>query len=58
MRRARASESATRRLLSTFYEGSTVRAVSAMLDLSARQLSERELDDLSELIEKARKAGR
>ncbi len=58
VRLARARESATRRLLSTFFEGSTVKAVSAMLDMSGDKLDPKEFDELARLIEEARRAGR
>ena len=56
--RDRARQSALKQLLSTFFEGSTEQAVAALLDLSAAQLSDAELDRLTGLIEQARKEGR
>jgi predicted transcriptional regulator len=56
--RERARRSALRQLVRTFFDGSTEQTVAALLDLSARQLSDAELDRLSQLIERARKEGR
>lgn len=53
-----ARETAVRHLKQTFFNGSTARAVTAMLDLGARDLKPEELDQLAELIEKARREGR
>jgi BlaI family transcriptional regulator, penicillinase repressor len=54
----RASRSALRNVLETFFEGSTEKAMAALLDLSREQLSDDELSRLSRLIEDARKEGR
>jgi BlaI family penicillinase repressor len=51
-----ARKSAIRHLLRTFFGGSREQAVAALLDVSAREFSEEELERLAELIEKARKA--
>jgi len=56
--RRRARQSAMQRVLETFFEGSTEKAVAALLDMSASRLSEAELDRLQKLIEAARKEGR
>jgi BlaI family penicillinase repressor len=53
--REKAQESALERVLDTFFEGSPGRAVQAILDSSAAELSDRELDDLAKLIEQARR---
>lgn len=58
VRRSRARESATRRLVSTFFGESPMDAVKALLDLAADKLTEDELDELAAKIEQARKAGR
>jgi len=50
----KASRSALRRLLRTFFSGSVEKAVATLLDAESRELSEAELDRLSELIERAR----
>lgn len=56
--RERALQSALRRLLHTFFDGSTEQAVAALLDLSSTRLSDAELERLSQLIADARKEGR
>src|SRR3954447_8950170 len=56
--REKARRSALRRLVQTFFDGSTEQAVAALLDLSASRLSDAELDRLSQLIDQARKEGR
>lgn len=56
--REAAQESAVRRLVRTFFEGSPTKTVAAIIDSSARELSRKELDELSALIEQARKRGR
>ncbi len=50
-----ARRSALRHLVSTFFEGSVEQAVAALLDLSAAQLDERELDRIGALVEEAKK---
>lgn len=52
--RTRAGRSALRRVLRTFFDNSAVKAVAALIDVSDAQLSERELAELSALIERAR----
>jgi predicted transcriptional regulator len=56
--RDRAGRPALANVLETFFDGSTEKAVAALLDLSRKELSEEELDRLSELIEQARTEGR
>jgi predicted transcriptional regulator len=56
--RAEALESAMQRLVRTFFDGSTERAVAAFLDMSAADLSDEELERIAELIEQAREEGR
>ena len=53
--RASVTRSALRHLVETFFEGSTERAVAALLD---GKLSNEELDRLAGLIESAKKEGR
>jgi len=53
--RTQATRSAVRHLVETFFEGSTERAVAALLD---GKLSKDELDRLAGLIESAKKEGR
>ena len=55
--REQARDSALQRLIDTFFEGSAEQVVAALLDGSAGKLSEKELDRLSGLIDKARKEG-
>jgi predicted transcriptional regulator len=56
--RARARRSAMRRLVTTFFDGSTAGAVAALLDEGASKLDAEELDRLAALIDEARKEGR
>ena len=56
--RQEARESALERLVRTFFDGSTERAVTALLDRSAGEMSDAELDRLSMLIQDAKKGGR
>lgn len=54
----KAKQSALQQMLSTFFEGSTERAVAALLDLSSTNMSPEELDRLAGLIERAKEEGR
>jgi len=54
----KATRSALRHLVDTFFEGSAGDAAAALLDDSAAKLSPADLDRLSQLIEKARKEGK
>ncbi|HJW14279.1 MAG TPA: BlaI/MecI/CopY family transcriptional regulator [Thermoanaerobaculia bacterium] len=56
--RERAGKPALENVIQTFFDGSTEKAVAALLDLSRSELSRVELDRLSELIEQARTEGR
>ena len=56
--RYRARQSALKQVVGTFFEDSTGQAVAALLDMSAKEMSDVELDRLAELIEQARKEGR
>lgn len=56
--REKATRSALKHLLDTFFDGSPEKAVVALLDASASELSQEELDRIAALIEKARKEGR
>ena len=56
--RDKARRSALKRLLRTFFDGSTEAAVAALLDIESSGLSPDELDRLSKLIEQARQEGR
>jgi predicted transcriptional regulator len=53
--REAARRSELRRLIATFFEGSVEQAVTALLDLSATKLDQRELDRIAALIEQAKK---
>ena len=53
----RASRSALRHLLNTFFGGSVTQAISALLDEDSKNLSEEDWQRLSVMIEQARKEG-
>jgi BlaI family transcriptional regulator, penicillinase repressor len=53
--RERASRSALRHVLNTFFAGSATQAISALLDEDSKHLSEKDLKRLSVMIEQARK---
>jgi predicted transcriptional regulator len=55
--RGPAARSALQRVVRTFFDNSAAKALAALLDVSDTNLSERELSELSELVEKARKRG-
>jgi len=55
--RDRAKKTALRHVLQTFFNGSAEQALSALLDESDTRLSNRELDRLAELIDRARRTG-
>ncbi|MBI4266645.1 MAG: BlaI/MecI/CopY family transcriptional regulator [Acidobacteria bacterium] len=52
-----ARKSALRHLVDTFFEGSTEKAVAALLGGEGSRLTEEELDRITELVAKARKDG-
>ncbi len=54
----RARRSAMQSLVNTFFEGSPEKAVAALLDVKRSELSEGDLDRISQLIENAREEGR
>ena len=54
----KAKASALKHLLQTFFDNSAAGMVSALLELPSSEVSERDLDRLSDLIEKARWEGR
>jgi predicted transcriptional regulator len=56
--RDRARRSALKSLLRTFFDGSSREAIAALLELPDSNLSGSELEELSELIAKAKKEGR
>ena len=55
--RDRAKKTALRHVLQTFFNGSAEQALSALLDESDARLSDRELDRLAQLIDRARRTG-
>ena len=55
--REKATQSALRHLVETFFDGSAEKAVLTLLDSSASSLSEEELGRIEQMIDKARKAG-
>lgn len=55
--RDNAKRSALRHMLRTFFDGSTEQAISALLDDSSTRLSDRELDRLARMIDRARRTG-
>lgn len=50
----RVRESALERVVRTFFQGSPGKTVAALLDRSSTELTDRELDELAELIERMR----
>src|SRR5215471_5365799 len=52
-----ARRSALRHMVSTFFAGSVEETVAALLDLSAANLTEKDLDRISQMVEEARKEG-
>jgi predicted transcriptional regulator len=54
----KAGKTAIAHLTQTFFQDSAARTVAAMLDSSVSELTDEELDELSELIEKAKGEGR
>jgi len=56
--RAKASRSALKALVQTFFDGSPEQAVAALIDESRAKLGRAELDRLARLIDAARKDGR
>jgi predicted transcriptional regulator len=53
-----AQESALRRVVETFFEGSAVKAMASIFEESKTELSESELEFLRNMIERAKKEGR
>ena len=52
--RPAAQKSALRQMVRTFFDGSATQAVAALLDMSARGLTDEELDKLGKLVEQAK----
>ena len=57
MRQETAQQTALDRLVNTFFGGSPAAAASALLGMQSEQISPEELNELSKLIEKAKKQG-
>ena len=56
--REEAQASALARVLSTFFDGSPTKAMAALMDLSAGDLTDADVDELEDLVHKARREGR
>ncbi len=56
--RPAAQKSALRQMVRTFFDGSATQAVAALLDMSARDLSDDELEQLGKLVEQAKREGK
>jgi predicted transcriptional regulator len=53
-----ASQSALKRLVTTFFQGSSTQAMAALLETADTKLSDTELDKLRQIINQAKKEGR
>ena len=53
-----AQKSALKQIVRTFFDGSASQAVAALLDMSAKDLSETELEKLALLVEQAKREGK
>ena len=56
--RSEVGHSALKRLIDTFYDGSTENVVAALLGFEGSRLSQKKLDRIAEIVEKARKGGK
>lgn len=56
--REAARETALHRMVRTFFDGSPKKTVAALLDMSAADLGEEDLEELARMIEDARERGR
>lgn len=56
--RSAASQSALRQLVKTFFDGSATQAAAALLDMSDSRLTSDEAEQLTRLIEKAKREGK
>ncbi len=56
--RDKAKRSAVKHVLETFFDGSPKQIVAALLDVSTERLTHEELDQMAEMIEKARREGK
>src|SRR5262245_22848554 len=52
--REEVQETALERMMNTFFDGSPSKAVAAILDMSAMDLTDAEIDEMAKLIEQAR----
>lgn len=57
-KREKASQSALRNMMKTFFENSPVQTVNALLSISSEDLTKEDLDKLSRLIDNAKEDGR
>lgn len=53
-----AQKSALKQMLKTFFDGSASQAVAALLDMSAKDLSDSELERLARMVEQAKREGK
>ena len=58
VKRDKAKRSAVKHLVDTFFRDSPEQVVAALLDVSAKRLTQEELDRMAAMIEKARKEGK
>ena len=56
--RLAAQKSALKQMVRTFFDGSATQAVAALLDMSARNLSDDELEHLGKLVDRAKGEGK
>ena len=56
--REEVQETALERVMRTFFDGSPSKAVAAILDLSAVDLTDQEIDEMAKLVEQARRRDR
>ena len=56
--RPAAQKSALKQMVRTFFDGSATQAVAALLDMSARNLSDDELEQLGKLVDRAKGEGK
>lgn len=54
----RASQSALKKVIDTFFDGSPVRTINALMGISAKKLSRKELAELEKIITKAKEEGK
>jgi predicted transcriptional regulator len=56
--RPAAQKSALKQMVRTFFDGSATQAVAALLDMSSRNLSDDELEQLAKMVEQAKGEGK